>query len=341
MSTASRIPAPYRHLVDDAAIFPPGNVPLPEAVAAHRRHLDAAYGELVGPFVVGDTRLPDLLEILRGTPTGAALRVSVVVTGGAGAIEPAVRWAARADELDLAGVELGLRDEEDLPRNARRVTTVLDQLRAAGELDPDTPVYVEPPRPGGLKPGGPGPTAAWLDALDEVAAAALRLKFRTGGVTADAFPDAAELAACIDAALDRELPFKCTAGLHQAIRHRDTETGFEHLGFLNVIAATRAALDGQPADRVAAILDDHDPADTLDLLAGAGSDGLESTRRWFTSFGSCSVTEPLEDLVALDLLDPALVDAASARSTDPADPTDRNQADPGPTPTTHDDTEHR
>ena len=344
MSTASRIPAPYRHLVDDAAIFPPGNVPLPEAVAAHRRHLDAAYGDLVGPFVVGDTRLPDLLEILRGTPTGAALRVSVVVTGGAGAIEPAVRWAARAEELDLAGVELGLRDEEDLPRNARRVTTVLDQLRAAGELDPDTPVYVEPPRlsglgPGGsglsgLGPGGPEPTAAWLDALDEVAAAALRLKFRTGGVTADAFPDAAELAACIDAALDRELPFKCTAGLHQAIRHRDTETGFEHLGFLNVLAATRAALDGHPADRVAAILDDHDPTGTLDLLAAAGSDGLESTRRWFTSFGSCSVTEPLEDLVALDLLEPALLDPA-----DPADPADPTT--PGPTPTAPDDAEHR
>ena len=74
--------------------------------------------------------------------------------------------------------------------------------------------------------------------------AGLRLKFRTGGLTADAFPSAAELAACIDAALDRETPFKCTAGLHHAVRHTDPETGFEHHGFLNVLLATRVALDG-------------------------------------------------------------------------------------------------
>ncbi len=292
----STIPAAFRSLVDDAAIFPPGNAPLPQALRDHRSHRDAAYGDLVGPFVVSDVALPDLIEAVRADGAGP-LAVSVVVTGGAGAIEPAVRWAGRAEELELASLELGLRDEEDLPRNARRVTTVVDQLRVAGELDDETPVYVEPPRL-----TGPEPASSWLAALDEVAALDLRLKFRTGGVTGDAFPTSAELATCIDAALDRELRFKCTAGLHNALRHRDGETGFEHHGFLNLLAATRAALDGATTTDVAARLDTTDPAEVGRALDTAGEEGLASARRWFTSFGSCSVLEPLEDLIDLDLL---------------------------------------
>jgi hypothetical protein len=38
------------------------------------------------------------------------------------------------------------------------------------------------------------------------------------------------------------------------------------------------------------------------MLDEAGPDALLSARRWFTSIGSCSVLEPLEDLVDLDLL---------------------------------------
>lgn len=302
----STIPEPYRFLVDDAAVFPPGNAPLDTALTAHRRHRRTAWADLVGPFVVSDVALPELIEAVRASGDSTPLRVSVVVTGGAGAIEPAVRWAGRADELELAAVELALRDEQDLPRNARRVTTVVDQLRASGDLDDDTPVYVEPPRP-----LGPEPAASWLTALDEVAALDLRLKFRTGGVTADAFPSAAELASCIDAALDRELRFKCTAGLHHALRHRVDE-GFDRPvdqhGFLNVLLATRAALDGGGVDDIAQALETADPSVVRDTLDDEGEETLVSARRWFVSFGSCSVLEPLEDLVALGLVDTAVLE---------------------------------
>lgn len=294
------MPAPYQRLVDDAAVFPPGSLPLVDALAAHRGHLEAAYRDLVGPFVVSDVVLPDLLELLGSDPVASPLAVTVVVTGGAGAIEPAARWAGRAEQVELAALELSLRDEEDLQRNARRVTTVIDQLRSAGDLPDETPVYVEPPRP-----PGSGPSMSWLAALDEVAALELRLKFRTGGVSADTFPRAAELATCIDAALDRELPFKCTAGLHHAVRHREDQTGFEHHGFLNVLLATRAAWDGARVDDTSRILELEDPDSVRSTLEDAGETGLVSARRWFTSFGSCSVREPLEDLVALGLLPPS------------------------------------
>jgi hypothetical protein len=278
------IPDYLAHLVDDAAIFPPGNTPLDRAVAEHAVHRAAEYADLVGPFVVSDVKLPDLIEVVGDEDP---LAVSVVVTGGAGAIEPAVRWASRAPQLRLRALEIALRDEGDLPRNAVRVVTALD---AVEEELADATAFVEPPRPHG-EPG-----AGWLGALDELAAREVPLKFRTGGTSADAFPTSAELAACIDAALDRELPFKCTAGLHNAVRHRDPETGFEHHGFLNVLLATRAILDG---DDPVPVLEDTDPASRVPQ---AGEDVLARTRRWFTSFGSCSVLEPHHDLVELGLL---------------------------------------
>ena len=104
-------------------------------------------------------------------------------------------------------------------------------------------VFAEPPVP------RDSPSHGWLAALDELAAREIHLKFRTGGASADLFPTSAQLAVCIEAALDRELPFKCTAGLHNAVRHRDEETGFEHHGFLNVLLATRTSLDGGDPER--------------------------------------------------------------------------------------------
>jgi hypothetical protein len=295
----SVLPEQYRGLLDDAAIFPPANLALSDALDAHRGHLASAYAGLLGSFVVSDVRLPELLELVR-QEGGPPLAVSVVVTGGAGALEPAVRWATGSGELDLRGVEIALRDEMDLAHNARRMTTAVDQLRATGDLGEDVGVYVEPPRLLGQPP-----THSWLQALDEVAAMDLRVKFRTGGTTPDAFPGAPELAACIGAALDRELRFKCTAGLHHALRHRDHEAfdrPVDRHGFLNVLLATRAALDGAAPDEVAAVLDESDPAAVASRAAETGAGPLVSARRWFTAVGSCSVLEPLADLTDLGLL---------------------------------------
>jgi len=235
--------------------------------------------------------LPDLLR-----NTSAPQDVIVVVSGGAGALKPAVTWATRDGRLALRGLEIAIRESDagDLAPNARRIVAAVDGLVASGSLDDEVPVYVEPPRLYGA-----GPTASWLAALDEVAAMDHRLKLRTGGVQADAFPSSDELAACIGAALDRELRFKCTAGLHHAVRHRAPDTGFEHHGFLNVLSATRASLDGAGLSDVAAVLEETD----ADALVGpTGEAGLASARRWFTSFGSCSVLDPVRDLTALGML---------------------------------------
>ncbi|SDD32091.1 hypothetical protein [Nocardioides lianchengensis] len=255
-------------LVDDAAIFPPGDADLVEAAHAYAVRDEP----LVGSFVLRDTDLPVVAAAI-----GTDLPVSVVLTGGAGQVAGPAALCTR-NGIRLAGLEVALRDPDDLPGNARRVVAAVDAARAEGALAEDAPVYVELPPT--------APSYGWLAAADEVAGAELRLKYRTNEAPAR------DLAAWIDAALDRETPFKCTAGLHRALRHDPGRHDAGH-GFLNVLLATVRAFDGASADEVVATLEDRAP----DLDA----DELARGRRWFTSFGSCSVDEPLADLRVLGL----------------------------------------
>src|SRR5262245_20722886 len=103
----STVPALFRHLVDDAAMFPPGDLPLTEAVEAHRAHRTAPYADLVGPFVCTDEDLMKVAaEAARSGPE--PLRVAVVITGGAGGIEPAVRYGDRSTDIEVTAIEVRL-----------------------------------------------------------------------------------------------------------------------------------------------------------------------------------------------------------------------------------------
>lgn len=264
---------------DDAAIFPPGSVAMPDAVRAHLAMRSAWYAPCVGPLVCSLDRLDELAAELAAR--GAEVDLALTVPDGVEALAGAIAAVSRNEQLRLRTVELPLAGAA--PREIMRVI---------GERGEQAPIgYVEVP-------------------VAEVGAAAaqalrterLRLKLRTGGTVATAFPAEAELAAALAAAVAARLPFKCTAGLHRAVRHRDPETGFEHHGFLNVLLAVQALrvdpraaaaqeqLADQDAEAVAARVRALSP---LDRAAGRGL---------FTSVGTCSVSEPLDDLVALRLV---------------------------------------
>ncbi|MFI7061549.1 hypothetical protein ACIBL3_11235 [Kribbella sp. NPDC050124] len=281
----STVPALFRHLVDDASMFPPGDLPLAEAVAAHRAHRQSAYADLVGPFVCADEDLMKVAAEAARTGPGP-LEVLVVITGGAGGIEPAVRYGDRSTDITVKAVEVRLRNEDDLSRNALRVVRACDDC-----LDEEN-AFVEV-----------GLDGAWERALDVVADAGYAAKLRTGGLDAALFPSEDRVAAFITACLDREVAFKCTAGLHNAVRHTAADTGFEHHGFLNVLLATRASLDGASQDEVAAVLADRDAEQLAARASELSDDQAASTRRWFTSFGSCSIEEPRHDLTTLKLME--------------------------------------
>ncbi|HEU4420911.1 MAG TPA: hypothetical protein VFR67_00035 [Pilimelia sp.] len=268
-------------LVDDAAVFPPGSATVPDAVAAHRQHRAAWYAPLVGPLL-----LP--ASALAAVPTTLAEdeQLTVGVIGDTGIDDLTAALAAADPRLAIAQVEIAVAKRgEDPQPGLRRLVTLLDTR-------PGLCGYAEIPLTWGL-----------LSALDTVADARADVldiapKFRTGGLAAELFPTPVELAAVICACRDRRLPFKLTAGLHHAVRHTDPETGFHHHGFLNVLVATAAAADGAEVADVAEVLAS---TDALPLVE-AGRARRERERPLWKGFGSCSVVEPLTDLIRLGLV---------------------------------------
>ncbi|WP_434056727.1 hypothetical protein [Amycolatopsis ponsaeliensis] len=260
------IPALFAGLCDDAAVFPPGLAPLPDAIAAHDAYERAWYADLVGPLVLAAPALDALGDLLG--PRETPLPVAVTLPGGPDRL-PAVLDAVKTLPVDLRALEIAVPD-------GLRPAELLDAISAA-----TAPVYVEIPRDDRRGP-----------LLRALAGTGHRAKFRTGGVRADLYPGEAELAASIRGAVEAGVPFKATAGLHHALRNTDPETGFEQHGFLNLLLA---AAD---PDRGEALLSERDGA----VVAAAVRELAPDVRARFTSFGTCSITDPLTELAALGLL---------------------------------------
>jgi hypothetical protein len=273
----------WRSLVDDAAMFPPGNAPVAEALRAHLEHRQAWYAPLIGPLVVPDTALRQAQgawsQAMRAEPV--EVRVSVINTGGAGGL---LALAGRdLPGVRVVAVESALRDLDDLTGNAARVAS------AAGELDESVRVFVEIP----YAPG-------WERAVEEVEAAGLLGKIRTGSPDNSGTPGYAQLAEQLSVLVEADLPFKATAGLHHAQPSpgTDPDRPTQH-GFLNVLAAVEALVEGASVADAAESLRHTEPA-----AIGAWSEATAArVRRRFRSFGCCGVLDPVNDLVALGLVE--------------------------------------
>ncbi len=274
---AQAAPVLVTGLFDDAALFPPGDAPMAAAIPAHRR-LRARLGDLVGPFVVPATRLGELSEHL-----GAGEPVGISLIAAAGDLPAAAARVTRSPGLVLAAVEVPVVTDAAAATEAVRV---LDDVLPAG-----VPAAVELPR-----------TATRDEVLDALAGTGYRAKLRTGGVRAALFPSPVELAGTLHACVARGIAVKCTAGLHHAVRHTDPATGFEHHGFLNVLLAAWALASGAPPTVATEWLAGTDPRTVATAVRTWPVDRAARARAVFTSFGTCSALEPVDDLVTLGLL---------------------------------------
>src|SRR5699024_1284542 len=253
----------FDRLFDDAAIFPPGNAPMSEAVAAHRRWRASRQTGFVGPFVCSVARIDELRGVL-GTD---AESLDIALVCPADAYPEAVHDVLADNRMRLTAVELSPHDV----------------LAPSVDMD-DVMLYYELP---------------WHSQADLPPGTGR--KFRTGGPGADHFPRADDLARALAFCVEQAEPFKLTAGLHHAFRHRDPQTGFEHHGFLNVLAAFDAAQDGAGPDVLAQILDSHDGAS----IAGRVRSIAEPfrVRSVFRSFCTCGIQAPQTGLQPLALVE--------------------------------------
>ncbi|MGH8793548.1 MAG: hypothetical protein ACRDXX_13005 [Stackebrandtia sp.] len=259
--------SPLLHgLIDDAAVFPPGNAALPDALSNHREYRNSWYSALVGPLLLPLSKLGALDDCEE------ELRIGVIVDTVLDAVSPAV--AALPDNVEVAQVEARASGAD-----------ALEALLKASELW-ELPVFAEIPVDGDV-----------TSALKRLGPTQVAPKFRTGGLEAALFPEPEVLAAAVVCCADHGLSFKLTAGLHRAVRHVDPRTGFVHHGFLNVLAAAAEADGGASVGSVTDTLRLNESAPLADRIRGM----LTRPRPLWAGFGSCSISEPLDDLIGLSL----------------------------------------
>jgi hypothetical protein len=135
-------------------------------------------------------------------------------------------------------------------------------------------------------------------------------KVRMGGGDRFAYPATADVATFLQECINLDLAFKLTAGLHHPIRRKHPKIDAMEHGFLNVLmAACLGLVDDLSRVEIERILADES-ADRFwfredDLGWGdfdATREEVSDFRDLFAAIGSCSITEPYEDLRGLELV---------------------------------------
>ena len=253
-------------LVDDAGLFPPEELPMPEAVARHRRDDAARHPVLTGRFLCPATRLEELLAELA---PAEQLPLGLITSLDRAVLSATLERIADDTRVVLTGIEAPFGDLAAVPAGVR--------------------AFVEVP-------------AVDHRAVASVAGTGHAVKVRCGGLRAELFPSAEQLGAFVHACARSSVPFKATAGLHHALPYRDHRTGFTHHGFLNLLLAVCRAVEGARREDVIAVLRITDADELVAEARQVTADHAAAARSLFVAYGSCSTSEPIEDLRALGLL---------------------------------------
>jgi hypothetical protein len=152
--------------------------------------------------------------------------------------------------------------------------------------------------------------------IEAIAKSGVRAKIRTGGLTAEAFPETSRVARLLELCNRNQVAFKATAGLHHPLRGEHPFTyqprsarGMMH-GFLNLfLAAILIFTGGSESDAAQLLVEDSPGAFRFDDEAVSWRQyriTLQQIRdareRFAISFGSCSFDEPVRELAAMGLL---------------------------------------
>jgi hypothetical protein len=286
-------------LIDYAGLFPPAGLGMDAAVRNYDSYLKDEHSWMLGRFIVPAARLKEYEDTVRNADIDAC-SWSLSVLASAADAEELAGFNTGADESDGGGC--GSIDVLELKAgSAREVQDAAKAFEGRYQLYFETPLD----------------KCATL--LPAVAVAKGRAKIRTGGEVASAIPDESQVLEFLRIASERRLAFKATAGLHHPLRgmqrltyQQDSPSAMMH-GFLNVFCA--AVLLWHEPDRrqeAAWMLGERDAdAITMDEASmtwhNSGvtltADEIRTAREQFAiAFGSCSFTEPVEDLRKLGWL---------------------------------------
>jgi hypothetical protein len=287
-------------LIDYAGLFPPASLSMASSVANYDAYLKSRWSWILGRLIVPVARLDEFEQALKALPRSREAtptwRVSVLPGSDVVADVARIRdFNARMAGVDskqramIEAAEVKVNDAEEVARVSQITPSELE-------------AYFEFP----LSSAG--------ECISAVSGVGRRAKIRTGGETPEKFPTSADMVEFMRLCAAANVPFKATAGLHHPLRsiHRltyesDSPSGMMH-GFLNVFLAAAFLRAGMEPALAISLLESCGPwefsSDGIQWQKNRlGAEEIAAARKDFAiSFGSCSFTEPIDDLQSLDLL---------------------------------------
>ncbi|MBK9155572.1 MAG: hypothetical protein IPM25_15410 [Chloracidobacterium sp.] len=283
-------------IVDYAGLFPPTMAAMADAVANYASYLASEHSWMLGRFVVPVARLNEFLEAAEEHFSDrGSWRLSVLAGED---ITTTIR------DIKLFNAENGSRAVCDsLEVKASTVSKIENTVAALPE---ELTAYFE------ISTGENFP-----ELVSTLSLKRQRAKIRTGGTDREDFPASRDVIRFVRTCMAANVPFKATAGLHHPIRcfrpltyEPDAPRGTMH-GFLNMLLMTGFARESyrvalleelmeEEFDEAFAFRDNGVAWRNEHFLTAGHLDRLR--RKGMISFGSCSFTEPVEDLQGLGLL---------------------------------------
>jgi hypothetical protein len=295
-------------IIDYAGLYPPAGLPLPEVVSnfsGYRQH-PAAW--MLARLIIPVNRLSEFAETARTSwslsePEQLPWRISCLVPApedNLQAFEQAWQQIMQFNQTHSAQAVIDA------------VETKCDSVpllqKAATICQSEIATYWELPH-----------TRSCTDLLSTLAALgpAHRAKIRTGGVQAQLIAAVQDVARFLHECAAARVAFKATAGLHHPLRaeyrltyEANSPCATMH-GFLNVFSAAVAAWSQRAStEQIADLLTNSTPAAFQFGESGfsignwhCSQEEIQTTRERFAiGFGSCSFSEPVEDLRELGWL---------------------------------------
>lgn len=273
-------------LIDYAGLFPPAKLDLETALTNYVRYKGGEESWLVARFVIPATQLCDVAPLLS---TAGPHRFSALLN--ADALDESLSAVSEFNTQNIGRLTV---DSVEL-KPAR--SSVSDTVNRIGSVISNAEIFVEVELSDDV-----------CSAIAEVAESGnAKVKFRTGGVTEDAFPSVEQLATGIAACATLGVPMKATAGLHHPVRHFNESVNTKMHGFLNVFCAACFAYELRlEAEALAPILGCEECSkfsfSDSEMCFGThclSNERIAAARSKALSFGSCSIEEPVDDLKSL------------------------------------------
>ena len=293
-----------RDLIDYAGLFPPASLAMSPSVANYDAYSRSERNWILGRFIIPVLRLGEFEEALTGLPAPtpgsefASWRLSVLLSS-----DP-LADVARIREFNKGLTNSGSSRGAVVESVEVKVANGDEIKRISGIVPAEIATYFEIPLSG------------CGECIAAIAGCGRRAKIRTGGEVADKFPTPENVVEFLRLCAAARVPFKATAGLHHPLRsvHRltyapDSPSAMMH-GFLNVFLGAAFLRRGLDAALAVDLLKEESPSAFCFDPDGVSwrehrlhARDLFLARRDFSiSFGSCSFTEPIDDLRSLHLL---------------------------------------